>query len=238
MERDQIASRIREEIEKFVADHWAATKSVCYLSSIGIHLNHTVPNSNEVLEKGLKEFLRQNPIVQVLQFPGVEQKVGAVPLSVSLPDDIKRLFSRHGEISAVRNRNLYLDEFWDAFVRPIEDRPRYILIDQAGGISIYEGYRDDEDRNAYEITSQDLTNTAADESIADKVKATHRAIDRWLYKHSLERCVFLQPPRQKQGVMRGSRLSLLIRAFDGLPQEDLSRIKVPLDILTKLSSKG
>jgi len=238
MERDQIAFRIREEIEKFVADHWAATKSVCYLSSIGIHLNHTVPNSNEVLEKGLKEFLRQNPVVQVLQFPGVEQKVGAVPLSVSLPDDIKRLFSRHGEISSARNRNLYLDDFWDAFVRPIEDRPRYVLIDQAGGgIIIYDGSPDGEDRDTYEITPQDLTNTTANESIAEKVKATHHAIDRWLNKHSLERHVFLQPARQKQGVRHGSRLSLLIRAFDGLPHQDLSRIKVPLDILIKLNSK-
>lgn len=237
MERDQIEVRIREEVEKFVADHWTANKSVCYLSSIGIHLNHTVPNSKEALENGLKEFLRQNYVVQVLQFPGVEQKVGAVPLSVSLPEDIKQLFSRHGETSSARNRNLYLEDFWDAFVRPIEDLPRYVLIDQAGGISVCDGSPDGEDHEAFEITSSDLTNTTAHESIPEKVKATHRAIDLWINKHSLERRVFLQPARQKQGVMRGSRLSLLITAFEGLPHEDLSRIKVPLDILIKLNSK-
>lgn len=237
MEIDQIEFRIREEVEKFVADHWAANKSVCYLSSIGIHLNHTVPNSKEVLENGLKEFLRKNPVVQMLQFPGVEQKVGAVPLSVSLPDDIKQLFSRHIKISTARNRNLYLEDFWGAFVRPIEDLPRYVLIDQAGGVSICDGSPDGEDRDTYEITAGDLTNTTAQESIAEKVKATHRAIDHWLNKHSLERRVFLQPVRQKHGVMRGSRLSLLISAFDGLPHQDLSRINVPLDILIKLISK-
>ncbi len=237
MEIDQIEFRIREEVEKFVADHWAANQTVCYLSSIGVHLNHMVPNSRVVLGNGLKEFLRQNVVVQVVEFPGIEQKVGAVPLSVSLPDDITQLFSRHGETSSARNRNLYLEDFWDAFIRPIEGLSRFVLVDETGGVKICDASPDAEDRNAYEIAHQDLTTTLASESIAEKVNATHRAIDQWLNKHSLERRVFLQPARQKQCVTRGSRLSLFIRAFDGLPHEDLSRIKVPLDILVKLNSK-
>ena len=237
MEKDQIEFRIREEVEKFVADHWAANESVCYLSLIGIHLNHTVPNSRIVLGNGLKEFLRQNLVVQVVQFPGIEQKVGAVPLSVSLPDDITQLFSRNGERPSARNQNLYLEDFWDAFVHPIESLPRYVLVDETNGVSIFDGSPDGQSQNTYEITPRDLTNTTADDSIAEKVIATHRAIDHWLNKHSLERRVFLQPARKKQGVTRGNRLSLLMRAFDGLAHEDLARVKIPLDILFKLNSK-
>ena len=233
MEKDQIELRTSEEIEKFVADHWATTESVCYLSSIGIHLNHTVPNSRVVLGNGLKEFLRQNIIVQVVQFPGVEQKVGAVPLSVSLPEDVTQLFSRQGATSSARNRYLYLQNFWGAFIRPIEGLPRYVLVDETGGVSIFDGLPDVEGQNAYEITLQDMTTSISDESIAEKVNATHRAIDNWLNKHSLERRVFLQPARKKQDVTRGSRLSSFMRAFEGLPSEDLSRIK---DLLTSCLS--
>ena len=64
MERDEIESKIEKAIEEFVGEHWASTQSVCYLSSIGIYLNVTVPDSRTVLSNGLREFLRQNPVVQ------------------------------------------------------------------------------------------------------------------------------------------------------------------------------
>ncbi len=237
MEEEQIELKIREEVEKFVTDHWANTESVCYLSSIGVHLNHTVPDSRVVLRNGLKEFLRENIVVQMVQFPGVEQKVGAVPLSVSLPDDIRQLFSQQGAPTSAGIRNLYIQDFWAAFIRPIEHLPRYVLVDESGGVSICDDSPDGEGGNVYEITPQDLTTRLSDESIIEKVKATHCAIDQWLNKHSLERRVFLQPARQKLDVTRGSRLMSFMRAFEGLPYEDLSRIRVPLDILVKLNSK-
>ena len=237
VEKDEIESKIEKTIEEFVGDHWKNTQSVCYLSSIGIYLNITLPDSRAVLSKGLREFLRQNPVVQVVQFPGIEQKIGAVPLSVSLPDDIRELFSRQKKMYFAQNRNLYSQDFWNAFIRPIEGLPRYVLVDEIKDITIRDGSADGEGGEAYEITPKDLTTRLPDGSVADKVDATHSAIDNWLEKHSLEPSVFLRPRRQNQDVTVDGRLVRFIAAFDGLPHEDLSRIKIPLDILVKLNAK-
>ena len=237
VEKDEIESKIEKTIEEFVGEHWATTQTVCYLSSIGIYLNVTVPGSRAALSKGLREFLRQNPVVQVVQFPGVEQKIGAVPLSVSLPNDIKELFSSQKQTSFPQSRNVYAQDFWDAFIRRIEELPRYVVVDESEGVSIREALAAGESGEAYEITPQDLTTRLPDGSIADKVSATHAAISNWLEKHSLEPGPFLRQRRQKQDVTDDSRLGRLIRAFDGLPREELSRISIPLDILIKLNSK-
>ena len=237
MDKDDIESKVKKAIEKFVGEHWASTQSICYLSSIGIYLNATVPDNRLILSKGLREFLRQYLIVQVVQFPGIEQKVGAVPLSVSLPDDIRALFAQRKPTSFSPNRNVYLQEFWDAFIRPIEELSRYVLVDETDGVTIYDGAVDGEGYKAYEITPQDLTTKIPYASVADKVSATHSAIDHWLEKHSLEPSVFLRPRRQKLDITVGSRLSQFIGAFDELPPEDLSRINIPLDILVRLNSK-
>ena len=237
MEKDDIESTTKKAIEKFVGEHWASTQSICYLSSIGIYLNATVPDSRLVFSKGLREFLRQHLIVQVVKFPGVEQKVGAVPLSVSLPDDIRELFTQKKRTSFSPTKSVYLQEFWDAFIHPIEELSRYVLVDDTGGITIRDGTANGEGGKAYEITPQDLITSLIDGSVADKVSATHSAIDRWLEKHSLDPSVFLRSRRQKQDLTVGSRLSQFIDAFDGWPPEDLSRISIPLDILVKLNSK-
>lgn len=237
MEKDDIESNVKKAIEKFVGEHWASTQSICYLSSIGIYLSTTVPGSRLVFSKGLREFLRQHLIVQVVQFPGVEQKVGAVPLSVSLPNDIRELFTQKEITASSLNRNVYLQEFWDAFIRPIEEPSRYVLVDDTDGVTILDGTVDGECGQAYEITPQDLTAKLPDGSVSDKVSATHSAIECWLEKHSLEPSVFLRPRRQKQDRTVGSRLSQFIGSFDEFPLEDLSRINVPLDILVKWNSK-
>lgn len=237
VEKDEIELKIEKAIGEFVRDHWENTQSVCYLSSIGVYLNVTLPDSRAVLTRGLREFLRQHPVVQVVQFPGVEQKIGAVPLSMDLPEDIRELFSRHNKVQFGQNRNVYSQEFWNAFIRPIEELPRYVLVDEIKGITIRDGSADGEGGDIYEITPQDLTTRLPDGSVADKVDATHSAIDNWLKKHSLEPSVFLRPRRQKQEVAGDGRLVRFIAAFDGLPHEDLSRIKIPLDILVKLNSK-
>ena len=237
VEKDEVESRIEKTIEEFVGDHWKSTQSVCYLSSIGVYLNGRLPESRAILSRGLREFLRQNPVVQVVQFPGIEQKIGAVPLSVALPDDIRGLFSRQKKISFAQGRNVYSQDFWNAFIRPIAGLPRYVLIDEIKGISIRDGSADDEGGEVYEITPQDLTTSFPDGPVADKVDATHSAIDSWLEKHSLEPGIFLRPRRQKHDVTVDDRLMRFIAAFEGLPREDLARIRIPLDILIKLSSK-
>lgn len=230
-------SEIAELIETFVSKHWASAHSACYLSTIGAYLNATVPDCRSVLSTGLMDFLRQNPVIQVVQYPGIAQKVGAVPLSVTLPDDVRELFS-HPKLAPYSNvRNVYLQEFWDAFFRPIEGHQRYVLLGDDGRVRISDESLDSEFGDAYEITREDLSVSLPNEPIADKVNATHAAIDRWLEKNSLDAWRFVRPGGKRQDAVVGSRLARLIEALEGLPPEDLSRIRLPLDVLVKLNSR-
>lgn len=229
-----LESKARRLIEDFVKQHWQSTQSVCYFSSIGVFLQQTAPNVRSVMSNGLGEFLRNNPVVRVVQFPGVSQKIGAVPLSVKLPEDVKQLFSGNKATSNWDNRRLYLQEFWDAFVRPIQGERRYVLVDKFQGITVYDGPLDDESGEAYEILPQDLTAAVPNGSIADKVNATHEAIQSWLKKQSLDASIFLRPRIRRHDVAMGLRLAKFLSAFDGLSSDDLARINVPLDIITKL----
>ena len=240
VESKEIESKIKELIEKFVSNHWETKQSVCYLSAIGLYLNAEIPDFRVAFPMGLREFLRQNPVVQVVQFPGVEQKIGAVPMSVTLPDDVGGLFAARSQPSVLkRQRPAYVQDFWDAFCRPIEGHSRYVVIDEEAGRVTVRDELPDEDSGffVYEITRQDLSDSLPNESIASKVEATHSAIDSWLEKQSLEPRAFARPRRQRRDIVVGSRLVSLIGAFDGLPDEDLARMSIPLDILIKLNSK-
>ena len=238
MESKEIEPKIKELIEKFVGSHWENAQSVCYLSTIGSYLNTNLPDYRGACPMGLREFLRQNPVVQVLEFPGVEQKVGAVPLSVSLPDDVRELFSRQSQPPMSKSQRVaYVQEFWDAFFRPIEGSSRYVVLEDSGRVTVRDDPPDEDCRAAYEITPGDLSASLPNEPITRKVDATHSAIDSWLEKQSLEPRVFARPRPQMREIVIGSRLASLMRAFDGLPEADLSRVNIPVDILIKLNSK-
>ena len=234
---EDIASRTKELIQEYVDEHWTSNQSVCYFSSIGVYLSRTVPESRAILTNGLGEFLRQNPVVRVIQFPGVAQKIGAIPLSVALPEDVKDLFLRSKSTSANASRNVYVQEFWDAFIRPIEGSFRNIVVDETNRITVHDGPIEHEAGVAYEIQPQDLTPNIPNSSIADKVNATHSAIDAWLQKYSLDPALFLRARIRRPDFPIGNRLAQFLNAIDGLSSDDLARIVIPLDVLVKLASK-
>ena len=236
-DREDITSRTTQLVQEYVDKHWASNQSVCYFSSIGVHLSRAVPESRAVLTKGLGELLRQNPVVRVVQFPGVAQKIGAIPLSVDLPDDVRELFSRTKSTFGIASSNVYVQEFWDAFIRPIEGPFRNIVVDESNRITVHDGPVEHDAGAVYTIQSEDLTPNTPNVSIADRVKATHSAIDVWLQKHSLDPTVFLRAKLRKQDFPGGNRLAQFLSAFDGLSSDELARTQIPLDILIKLASK-
>ena len=236
-DEEDIASRTKELIHDYVEAHWTRNQSACYFSSIGTHLRNTAPESRAVLSNGLGEFLRQYPIVRVIQYPGVAPKIAAIPLSVDVPKDLRDLFSQSKSATANANRNVYLQEFWDAFILPIDGSIRNILIDDTNRITVHDGPIEYEAGGVYEIEPQDLTPSIPNSSIADKVSATHSVIDTWLKKHSLDPTTFLRARIRRRDFPVDNRLVQLLNAVEGLSPDDLARIELPLDILVKLASK-
>ena len=237
VDAEDIASKTKQLIQDYVDEHWASTQSACYFSSIGVHLSRTAPESRIVLANGLSDFLRQNPVVRVVQFPGVAQKIAAVPLSVALPEDVKALFLSSKSTTANSNRNVYVQEFWDAFIHPIEGSVRSILIDDANRITVHDGPMQHDSGVVYRIEPQDLTPNIPTSSITDKVIATHSVIDTWLQKHSLDPAMFLRARVRRRYFPIDNKLVQLLNAIDGLSSDDLARISLPLDILVKLVAK-
>lgn len=223
-------------IEEFVKKHWDDRATVCYLSKIGAKMKHEVPESRLVLSDGLHEFLRQKPIVRVVQYPGIEQKIGAIPLSVDLPDDVRGLFEAKSSIFSKDFWASYDQDFWDAFIKPIEEGNRFVCVYEDDRFTITDAMSQEAGVRCFEILTQDLTEKSPGGQIVDRVKSTHEAIDVWLEKHSLDKALFT--PRRKNHVITGNpKLVDFINAFRGLSHEDLARIEIPLDILVKLNSE-
>jgi len=222
-------------IEDFVQQHWDELGSVCYLSNLGFRLKNDLPESQKVVADGLHEFLRRNPIVRVVQHPEISQKIGAVPLSVAVPDQIEDLFSKKVSSSSDKKWGSYEQVFWDAFIKPIDGEVRFVCLDDTG-IEVSDGQASDKKEDCYEITSQDQTKDLAGATISERVAATHEAISAWLEKNSLQQEAFSAPKKnlRRRG---GDRLDDFFNVFGGLSEEELSRIAIPLDILFKLSAK-
>ena len=217
-------------IEDFVQRHWEEQHSACYLSNLGASLKCTLPDSQKVIADGLYKYLRQKKIVRVIQHPKIIQKVGAVPLSVPPSEQIEDMFAKKERTSSDLKGRSYDKAFWDAFIDPINGEVRLVCLGDTG-IEISDGQASETQNGCYEITSQDLVMVPDRVTLAERVTATHKAIEIWLEKNALQQDAF--SPRR----LRSRALDDFFNVFAGLSEEDRSRIAIPLDILFKLSSK-
>lgn len=233
---EQTETDTENVIAQYVEEHWSKTQTVCYLSSIGSHLKQKLPQSKTVLAKGLGEFLRRSPIVRIVQYPGVEQKIGAVPLSVTLPEDVIQLFATDKHTTNPKNQRTYIQEFWNAFSHPLNETSRYILIDEDNRISVHDGSIEGDVGKRYEVQPTDLP-TAPHNGTMPQASTIHSAIEAWLEKFSLDSEIFLRHKFRNQKNTISPRLAKFLSAFNDLSLDDLERIEIPLDILFKLNSK-
>lgn len=224
-------------IEEYVQQHWDEKGTAHYLSNLGSRLKKELPVSQKVITDGLAEFIRRNPVVKVVQHPQIYQKIGAVPLSVSIPDQVEELFAK--KASSASNSDgksgSYEQAFWDAFIKPIDGKVRFVCMNEAG-FEVSDNQPIEGKGKCYEIRAKDQTKELTGAAISERVAATHVAINSWLEKNELTQDLFSAP---KQNAYRrvGGRMNELFDVFGVLPEEDLARISIPLDILFKLSSK-
>lgn len=224
-------------IEEYVQQHWDDKGTAHYLSNLGSRLKKELPESQKVISDGLAEFIRRNPVVKVVQHPRIYQKIGAVPLSVAVPEQVEELFAKKASSSTNSDGKWgsYEQAFWDAFIKPIDGEVRFVCVDEAG-FEVSDSQPNDDKRKCYEIRAADQTKELNGVPIYERVAATHDAINSWLEKNALTQELF---STQKPNVHRrvGDRIDELFDVFGSLSDKDLARISIPLDILFKLSSK-
>lgn len=236
-DQDSPETRTAKLIEEYVQRYWDEKGSAHYLSNLGSRLKREFPESQKVITDGLAEFIRRNPVVKVVRHPQINQKIGAVPLSVDVPKQIEELFAKRANSSFNSDEKWgsYEQAFWDAFIKPIDGEVRFVCVDEVG-IVVLDTKPIERKGKCYEIRAEDQTKELTDVTISERVAATHEAINAWLKKNSLGQEMFSAPKQSHNRRVTG-QMDEFFEFFGGLPEEDLARISIPLDIIFKLSSK-
>jgi hypothetical protein len=203
------------------------------LSALGTKLKNEFGDYSADFPKGIKEFLRTWPLVQMVQHPVIKEKIGLVPAGEPLPKDVASLFQNAGERQASPPTISYDQDFWNAFYKPIQST-RHVVIGDNGQIQVLNDAASAPE-GSYEITKNDIVNPEQAMSMAEKVAATRERINKWLEKNSLDASQFL-----RKHVVRTTghqdRLSSLKHAFEKISDSDRSRVLIPLDIILKIVS--
>lgn len=229
---------ILDFIKNLVDNYWNDTGNPLLLSSLGWSIRQRFDNSDVVFENGLKRFLLDHPVVQVVTDPIIAQKVGAVPLGVALPEDVSELF-RDAERSVVtkeKKPRLYSQDFWNLFVYGFSNK-RFVIVDYRSNTwRISETDATTEGQKAYEIVQSDVVALPRETPMSVKVPAVHDAISKWLTRNGLNREMF-ENRLTKQPTAKEEQTSLTLEAaFSKLDPVDLSRISIPLDLVRKMLS--
>ncbi len=230
-EADQIRSWLQAEVE----EHWRTTNSALLLSQIGVKLRKEFPDFAEQMPNGLKDFLVRWPIAHLGQDPSVTQKIGLVPLSVTLPINQAELFAS----SRSRPEHpSFVSTFWRAFTEPIKGK-RFIYIDPAGEVGIE--VQDIEPpalprESGKEVLPTDLGPFGSDIPPEEKGKLTHQKIQDWLSRNKISSDAVRR--LERGAVWREHNLAENIgRAFLEMSATDLARINIPMDVVINLLKK-
>lgn len=248
MAADLLEERVRDWIAKRTKDHWDAYHGALLLSDLGSGLRREVPEGASVMTDGLRRFLITWPVVKVVPHPEIPQKVGVVPLDATLPSDLSELFTRRRSFNSgiSFNRN-----FWHSFFTPLGNKRRFVILPSSAGETLRIIDTDDapEDKQAYEIFSDDLATPPIDLPAPEKARITAEKIRAWLARHGLSEAQFAEG--QDDRVLRAANRpsgntsqpftpmsrSPALGALERLEFSDQARIFVPLDVVLKLLSR-
>lgn len=245
-----------ERVRKFISDtvrtHWDRENRAMLLSVLGLQVRGAFPDAYLIMPDGLKNFLVQWPVVQVVQHPTIRESVGAVPLDVKVPENALELFmTRAGrpaglsqldgdfQSQATMSQPRYDRAFWRAFHTPLTGR-RFVIPPDAnnGTVRVVETTDGSQVPNAYEILTSDVALLPMQAPLTDKVQETVRKIQGWLARNELSPELFCVPhvPRRTltQVHYADQRASSVALALAKLDSSDQARILVPLDIVAKI----
>jgi hypothetical protein len=228
---------VHEFIVRAVQSAWNATHDgehkAMLLSALGSKLKSEFGDYSAEFPKGIKEFLRTWPLVQVVEHPEIKEKIGLVPAGERLPADVTVLFQKAGARHSPTSIISYEQAFWNAFFKPIQST-RYVVLQDNGQVEILDDAAQIPD-GSYEITKDDVFTPDPATPMEEKVAATREKIDSWLARNSLDRSQFFRKHATKPA-SSPARLDSLKHAFEKISDADRSRVLIPLDILLKIIS--
>lgn len=220
-------------IKNLVQEHWNAHGTPMLLSQLGSRVRpedaKAIKNESENLAAYLRDRLANSvEVVQSSQIPAI---IAAVPANVMTDSnmDIDAMLSwTRRRIEVPR----FHPAFWAAFVKePTPHTRRYVSV---GPPPRFQEFRDDtapSNTDGIEVSADYIVNAG------DNIAAIHSSIKRWLNANSLDESLFIADgeSRQQQRLPSDDLLGRLIMALN---PEELKRMPIPLDIVSKLRRKS
>ena len=219
--------RLDREIADLVQKHWEAHDTPLLLSQLGSRISREnaaiIKNESGNLATYLRDRLADR--VEVIQSGQNQAIIAAIPANVRKDSNI--------DVDAMlvgTSRRLVFPRFhpafWAAFVKePAPRTRRYVSV---GPPPRFHELSDDttpSDADATEVASEYIVGD-------DDVAAVHSSIKRWLIANSLDESLFLADRESRRKQLPSD--DLLGRLIVALTSEELKRMSIPLDIVSKL----
>ena len=221
------APPIDREIVGLVQEHWKARRAPLLLSQLGSRISREnaagIKNESENLVAYLRDRLADHvEVIQSRQNPTI---IAAIPANVGKDSNIDIDAMLETPRRSVFPR--FHPAFWAAFVK--EPAPRTRRYVSAGPPPRFQELSDDappSDADAIEVASEYIVGDDSD------VAAIHSSIKRWLIANSLDESLFLADGESRRKQLPSD--DLLGRLIVALTPEELKRMSIPLDIVSKL----
>lgn len=227
-----VEDEVEDAISSLVVKYWEEQQSPYLLSEIGTFTRREFPNFHLPSGFGMKEFCKNISTLQMVVHPRVPQKIGLIPATQAVPEDIATLF----DATKPSTRSpVFVDSFWRAFIDPLKVK-RFVCLDVDGGFQVVESESKPQSGVCHEIMAADISASATDAPISEKARLTAERIETWIGRNGLDSSVF---ERSRSSFLRerrsGGALIAFIDAVGVLSIDDQKRMSIPLDILVKLS---
>ena len=220
-------------IKNLVQEHWNAHGTPMLLSQLGSQIRpedaKAIKNESENLAAYLRDRLANS--VEVMQSSEIPAIIAAVPANVMTDSNI----DIDAALSRTRRRvefPRFHPSFWAAFVKKATPQSRrYVSVGPPP--PRFQELRDDTPPSTDGIEVSEDYIVGSDDNIAD----VHSSIKRWLIDHNLNESLFLADgeSRRQQRLPPDDLLGRLIMALNS---DDLKRMPIPLDIVSKLRQKS
>ena len=219
---------IDRQIVDLVQEQWKARGTPLLLSQLGSRIRRedaaVIKNESENLAAYLRDRLADR--VEVIQSSLNPTIIAAIPANVRKDSNIDVDTMLLGTLRRLVFPRFH-PAFWAAFVKePAPQTRRYVSVGPPPRFQELSGDTTPSDADATEVASEYIVGDD------DDVVAVHSSIKRWLIANSLDESLFLADGESRHKQLPSD--DLLGRLIVALTPEELKRMSIPLDIVSKL----
>jgi hypothetical protein len=126
------AEELARRVEGIVSEHWVATRKAMLLTALGKAIREKHTDLVDYMRPTLRRFIEESHAANIITHPDFFQTQGAIPLTVSVPSDLRPFFDnkKPGRVSRFGASSRVLPGSFSTYGQRFEDLPglSYCLI--------------------------------------------------------------------------------------------------------------